>query len=472
MFRFRNQKLPVIVIIYFWMMILTSILAAQDVAMEKLQNNIFPKKWNKGDSLIISGMLSDIDKMLLSKFDKATVNRFYESIEKPRDYFAKMKTAFGWDFREYAINVQEYIAQKSNFNINDTCWSILYTNNFMIFYLPAANDSNIINCLGDYLENELQEMKILLAIDDESNSKNLLIRSFYPESSYSDIIPASPELTGGKIQIILFPNKDQLSHYLPYGEYDREIGGECFYLPVSKKLYGNEYLSIRVAMVFGGYTSFPFVAHETAHALKFIYYGDRDSVLNSWRIDYYPRNTYKDLGIDHCLFENSFWRNLWGEAELQSLNDFYCRHGAFGGDDERPDYNVIFREATADYAVLNSGPLYRAGMFPSLKDLLDQKIKVNSDLISQGARGYVDYGELGAIASMLKLGPPVDRKIADVIYAWADFLKYLHDIYPPDRMRLLLSAKDRIISDEFENAFGISIDKGEQKWNQMIVGHK
>jgi hypothetical protein len=195
-------------------------------------------------------------------------------------------------------------------------------------------------------------------------------------------------------------------------------------------------------MVFGGYISFPFLTHELAHALHFVYYSDLDSLEQDAQV---LNKIYQERG--KAAYDSGFWPTF---------------------KDRIPGNNGIFEEAIANYAMFSTGPFLRSGIVPPLRYLIDRRIKPKSKLISKGAQGGVPFTLLDFIGSKLKLSRTPEQKIAEEIFSWADFLKFLNASHSPLQMRQLYSIKEQDLSNQFNAIFGQSIRKSELEWCKSV----
>jgi hypothetical protein len=431
------------------------------IGMKRLKRVILAQALNLCDSLVIDGLLDNNNNMLLSKFDASMVRRFYDSIYKPDEYFTNMKKAFGWSFIDYAKNVQIYIEKKNAQRDFDTGWCTVQTNNFNI-YFKSGYDSTIINNLGHYLETEFININRLLAVSDEGievsrSYKSKLIKSFYPHSDYGPFfVPDTMESTGGKIQIILLPRNDCPG--FRWIDINRETGGRCFseaHMATDSTLY----LDIRIEEIFGGYLSFPFITQELAHAIRCIYqHVPHTPVGEKFR--------YNDIGINGSYTAKPGVENPEGRLEdFWTILEHRARYLSYFD-------NELFETAISYYSIFSTGIFYRCGMIPPTKDLLSLTIRPDSRFISDGIRGWVDFGLEEQIGSAIGLGAPLDKKIETTIFALADFLRYLHEIRSPKQMHSFLSYEKGSTYDSFESAYGDSLQDFELRWNKMIIGHE
>ncbi len=419
-------------------------MAAQDASLDRLNALVLKNALNFTDSIVISGILNDEHKMLLTNFKQGKVDKFYDSVLEPRDYFVNMKKCLGWRFGTYVRNMQKYILNRTDVDTTNQEWHIAETPNFMIYYMPASNDSVVMRLLGDYLESEFVEMKNLLAIDENPNRRSLFVRSFYPDSEKSYEIPTPPELTDGKIQILLFPNLDEFQRHFPGSGVDQTTGGMCLF-----SLYQNPeksvediLIDVKIAMVFSGYMSFPLITHELGHAMHFIYYSDLDSVNKEAARLY---EVYEKQGKD--AYYKAFWPNFR---------------------DRIPGNNGIFEEAIANYCMFSTGPLWRSGITPPLNCLIYTKLKNAKKYIAPGAKSGVDFGLLNLIGWKIHLSQSPGKKIATAIFVWADFLKYLNDSSTPQQMRQLYSIADEDLSEAFPQIFGRSVKQAAAEWSDQL----
>jgi len=435
----RNLFTLIVATAIAWAIVPKNDLFAQEESLSRLDTLLLNRASSKIDSTVITGMLGDINEMLLRKFKPQRLTRFYDAVKTPADYFTEMKEVLGWNFGTYTKNIQEFIIKRQGPDTTNNLWSIHDTPNFKIFYMPSSSDSANLQILGEYLEAEFTEMKTLLVIDENDNVRSLFIRSFYPSSRKSYEIPDPPDYTDKRIQILLFPDLIQFQRHFPYEGVDKETGGMClFSLYQRPEQSPSIYINVRVAMVFGGYISFPFLTHELAHALHFIYYSDLDTLdTDAAKLS----KIYETEGKE--AYNNFFWPTFR---------------------DRIPGNNGIFEEAIANYAMFSTGPFLRSGIVPPLRYLIDRKIKPKSKLISKGAQGAIDFGLLDFIGSKLKLSRTPEQKVVEEIFSWADFLKYLNASRSPQQMRLLYSVKEQDLSSQFNAIFGQPIGKSELEW--------
>jgi hypothetical protein len=423
-------------------------LVAQDASLDRLNALVLKNALNFTDTTVISGILNDEHKMLLTNFKPEKVDKFYDSVLEPQDYFVNMKKCLGWRFGNYAKNMQTYILDRHGFDSTSQEWNIKKTPNFMIYYMPSSTDSSVIRILGDYLESEFVEMKNLLAINEDQNRRSLFIRSFYPDSEKSYEIPTPPELTNGKIQILLFPNLDEFQRHFPGNGVDQNTGGMCLFSLYQnpEKAVRDIFIDVKVAMIFAGYISFPFMTHELGHAMHFIYYSDLDSVNKEAARLY---EIYEKQGKDE--YYKAFWPNFR---------------------DRIPGHNGIFEEAIANYCMFSTGPLWRSGITPPLNCLIYTKLKNAKKYISPGAKSGVDFGFLNLIGWKLHMSQSPGKKIATAIFVWSNFLKYLNDSYTPEQMSQLYSITDEDLSKTFRQIFGRTVKQAAAEWSDLLRNKK
>ncbi len=191
-------------------------------------------------------------------------------------------------------------------------------------------------------------------------------------------------------------------------------------------------------MIFAGYSTFPFLTHELAHAVRFIYYTDLSGIEPELvRID----SIYEAQGRE--AYYTRFWPVFKGRI---------------------PGSNGILEEAIAYRAMFQTGPIGRARIVPPIADLLTSDLEFAKTLISTGARATIDVGFLSLIAQKLGISDSAERKVGDAVFAWADFLSYLEASNTPENLRSLYNTKSEDISPKFLEIFGISIQQAEVEW--------
>ncbi len=440
----KHGDLGVTVIMIILLGLCSDEILAQNSSLERLNALILKNLYSNADSAVIKGMFGDGHKLLLTNFTREKVDKFYDSVAEPADYFVNMKIHLDWNFGTYIRKMQNYIINKIDSNSTSHDWRIEETPNFVIYYTLSANDSTVIKNLGIYLEAVFWEMKKLLVIYEKPYIRSLLIKSFYPDSAKSFRVPSPPERTNGKIQILLFPHMHEFQRHFPNSNVDQNTGGICLFSLYQRPQNSIReiLINVRVAMVFGGYISFPFLAHELAHALRFIYYSDLDNLDKEAARLY---EIYEKQGKE--AYANAFWP------------DFKNRI---------PGNNGIFEEAIANYSMFSTGPLNRSGIIPPLNCLIGQKLKKSEKYIIQGTKGGIDFGLLNLIGWKLGISQGPDKRVVKTIFAWADFLKYLDDSSTPRQMRQLYSVTDQDLSLAFQRIFGRSIKQAAVEWSTRI----
>jgi len=416
-------------------------LYGSDESLSDLQNILLSNLTERTDSIFINNFTDDLDNLLRHEFNTSKVENFYDSVKTPKDYFIQLENVLGWNFRECIKRYYQSNILNTKIDNDQGSWRQYNTRRFVIYYNSNYFESQKLLLIGSYLESEIDNIQVQLYIDTNSvDLSSLLIRSFYPDNLKWYEIPETPEITQSKIQVILFPSLEEYISFFGEEDVEKYIGGSCSFSiyrrPDSKAK--NVYYNLRIAAIFTGFSAFPFLTHELAHALRFIYYTNLNNIdAELSKIDSF----YNELGRE------AYYKGFW-EVFRERI----------------PGANGILEEAIAYRAMLQTGAIARAQIIPPIGHLLTGKLKSNSTYISSGAKSNVDIGILSLIAQKFGISHAAERKIGDTVFAWSDFISYLETSFSPDKMRHFYNLKSQDISLEFKGIFGISIQQAEVQW--------
>ncbi len=414
--------------------------------LERFQQKCLAVASDRTDSIVAAGMVGDYDQFLVHKLGRAKLDQFYASLSGPKDYFPYLKQRIGWDFKKTFMNFYKYnVKRAGKISAAGAEWASQESRHFVIYYQRGLYDSTAMEVLPDYLEKSFSDIKAQLFVDNAADTVlNLLIRTFYPDSSRPYYMPSDPELTDGKIQVILFPNQAEMKSRFPYDRVNDGIGGWCTFTLYHRPDGYSKTIHPRVDIVMNylGYTSFPLINHELAHAVYFLYYTDYDSLQrNIGRLNRVLRDSGREV------YRTQFW-NI--------------------AKDIMPGKSGILEEAIAYRAMLTVGPLGEMGFAPPISSLLSCNLDYNFDLLSTSADGNINFGNWTILLAILRLSHAPQRKVVNTVYAWSDFLGFMGGRYPRHCMTSFYDIKSDSLSRPFESIFGVRIKDAEMEWVKQV----
>ncbi len=421
------------------------LLAEAATAYQEFESKCLAGSVSSMDSLVVKGQIFECDAFLSLRFERKMLDDFYSSLEQPNEYYPSLQKTLGWNFRKSYKHLYKHMLKRAGESNADGGWQTLTTPHFEIYYRANRYDTAMLPVVGEFLEKSLSEIKAQLLVKTFSEDlARLQIKSFYPDAP----APEAIELTGGRIQVILVSGQEEFQQYFPREKPEYHVGGACAFSFLHDRARESRAAlssSLEIVNIFAGYASFPLIAHELAHAVRYLYHTDFDGLRgNIAQLDTTP-------GFDDAEYGKRFAK-LAREAT--------------------PGSNRIVEEAIAVRAMLGTGPISRIDMIPSCASILYARPDKNFKFISLSAAGRADVGLANKVAYVFGMKQGAEKKAGDFIFAWADFLGYLDKRFPDDKMIALYNIKGADISDPFSDIFGATTETLESEWVAAICRPK